>query len=336
MAAMGHGRIPATMRAAVIDACGPWSAIEVRRIPVPSPGAGEVLIEVAATTVNRVDAFVRSGIFHTALSFPFVVGRDAAGTVVDDGDGTGGIGVGEAVWCNSLGHAGRQGATAEYAAVPTDRLYRLPPGVDPIDAVAVLHPAATAALALGPHARLGPEDTCFIAGAAGHVGSAALAIATRAGSRTLVSAGVGELSELLRGGADVALDYRATDLANQIAAAAPEGVDVWLDASGAQPLSLAVGHLALRGRIVVIAGMDRRHDLRARDLYTRDGSILGFAISNATVAELAGAARLINSMLVEQSLPTPRIERLPLEHTADAHRRMEAGAARGVRLIITP
>ena len=87
-------------------------------------------------------------------SKPVVSGYPVRTGVV--GAGVGGFAVGDQVWENSLGHGGRQGSFAQYATVPVDRLYRLPDGVDPMQAVAVAHMAATAWLGLFRHARLDP------------------------------------------------------------------------------------------------------------------------------------------------------------------------------------
>ena len=89
---------------------------------------------------------------------------DVVGTVAAVGSGVAGFAVGDDVWCNSLGHGGRQGACAEYSVVPVDRLYHLPDGVDPVTAVAALHPAATAHLALFRHGHLRPGETHLVAG----------------------------------------------------------------------------------------------------------------------------------------------------------------------------
>lgn len=132
-----------------------------------------MLVRVAAVAVNPVDTFVRSGAYRTPIPFPFVVGRDLVGTVVAYGSEAAGFALGDRVWCNSLGHDGRQGAAAQYAIVASDRLYRLPQGIDPLTAVAVAHPAATAYLGLTVHAGLVPGETIYIAGGGGHVGSAA-------------------------------------------------------------------------------------------------------------------------------------------------------------------
>ena len=116
------------------------------------------------------------------------MGRDLVGTVAGPGPGTP-FRPGDRVWCNSLGHDGRQGSFAGYAVVPAARLYRLPAGADPAVAVAVAHPAATAYLAWFVHARLRAGETVYVGGAGGNVGFAAVQLARGAGARIVASAG---------------------------------------------------------------------------------------------------------------------------------------------------
>ncbi len=329
-------QLPDRMRAASIDRLGSADEIRCGELPTPTPGPAQVLVRVAAVAVNPVDTFVRSGAFRTAMSFPFVVGRDLVGTVAAVGAESAGFALGERVWCNSMGHDGRQGAAAEYVAVPAERLYRLPEGVDAEPAAAVLQPLATAYLALQVHARLRAGECVFIAGGAGHVGGAAIVLAVRSGACVIASAGSADLAYCRALGAAHAFDYRSDDLAQQLRAAAPGGIDVHVDTSGHHDLDLAVGALAPRGRIVLMSGMGARPTLPVGPLYTRDGSIVGFAISNARVGELADAAREVNRVLAERAYAPRAIEVLPLAAAADAHRRLEAGQARGTRLVLRP
>ncbi len=327
---------PKSMQAAYVERLGPVSEIRIGGLPVPAPRAGEVLVQVAAVAVNAVDTFVRSGSYATEVPFPFVVGRDLAGRVAALGGDVDGFRIGDRVWTNSLGHAGRQGATAGYAVVPVDRLYRIPDGVDEVPLVATVHAAATAFLALHTHARVRPGETALVAGAAGNVGRAAVQIAREAGARVIATASASDLDDVRRLGADVALDYRDPAHATLLREALPHGADMQLDTSGHHDLDLAVDLLAPRGRIVVMAGLRARPELPVGGLYTRDGSILGFAISSATVAELADAAELINRMLADGTLTPPRTEEAPLTAARGAHARLEAGALHGVKLVLRP
>ena len=318
-----------SMRAAYIEQLGPPEVIRLGELPVPEPGVGEVAVDVLATAVDPVDTLVRSGAFRTPLTFPFVVGRDLVGTVAEPADG---FAAGETVWCNSLGHGGRQGAAAERVVVAANRLYRLPDGVPPLEAVAVLHPAATAYLALFNHGELLPGETVLVAGAAGNVGSALVALAARAGARVLATASPRDHEHVRALGATEVVDYR--EPVERLAELAPGGVDLHVDTSGRHDLDAAVGLLAHRGRIVLLAGPGARPVLPVGPLYMKDGSVRGFAISRATVAELAEAASALNDVLARGLLRPRTLEVLPLDAAAEAHRRLEAGELRGRRVVL--
>ncbi|MFG2356344.1 NADPH:quinone reductase [Streptomyces sp. NPDC048521] len=322
------------MRAAFLQELGPPDVIRYGEIAAPRPGPTDVLVNVQATTVNPVDTFVRSGVFRTPMDFPFVVGRDLVGTVAEAGPGATGFRPGDRVWCNSLGHEGRQGAAAEQAVVAADRLYHLPDGADPYAAVAVFHPAATAYLALFVHGRLRVGETVLVAGAAGHVGSALVTLAARAGARVLATAGARDAEYCTESGAAEVFDYRDPDLVRGIRRAAPSGLDLYLDTAGVNDLETSVDLLARRGRVVLLAGARTRPVLPAGPLYMQDRSVVGFVISHATPGELAEAAACINDLLGQGALRPRRIEVLPLSAAGDVHARMEKGELHGVRAVL--
>ncbi|MER6517831.1 NADPH:quinone reductase [Streptomyces sp. NPDC060334] len=317
------------MRAAYIEELGPPDSIRHGELPPPVPGSGDVLVDVEVTAVNHVDTFVRSGAWRTPVPFPFVVGRDLVGTVVSAGPGAPGFAAGDRVWCNSLGHAGRQGAAAERVAVPADRLYHLPAGVDPVHAVALAHPAATAHLALFTHGRVRAGETVLVLGAAGNVGSAAVVMAAQAGARVVAVAAGRDAVYVRSLGARHFVDYREEDVPALIRAAAPDGVDLYVDTSGRNDLETAVELLASRGRVVVLAGLRTRPVLPAGALYLQDRSVLGFAISHARTHELADAAANINRLLADGLLRPHATEVLPLSEAGTAHRRLDEGKVRG-------
>ncbi|MEU6480358.1 NADPH:quinone reductase [Streptomyces sp. NPDC047017] len=324
------------MLAAYVEKLGPPDEIRFGELPDPVPGPTDVLVDVMAATVNPVDTFVRSGIFSTPLPFPYVLGRDAVGTVAAAGAGTPGFRAGDRVWCNSLGHEGRQGAAAQRVAVPVDRLYHLPDGVDPADAVTTAHPAATAHLALFAHGRLRPGETVVVTGAAGNVGSALVVMAVEAGARVIATASAHDAEYCASLGAAGTLDYRDPALTERIGELAPRGVDLHIDTHGGHDLAGAVELLAPRGRIVMLAGVRSRPVLPAGPFFMKDASIHGFVISHATTAELARAAVDINRLLAAKLLRPRRTETLPLSAAAQAHRRMENGELHGRRLVLRP
>lgn len=319
------------MRAAYVEQLGPPDVIRYGELAAPVPGPDEVLVDVRATTVNPVDTFVRSGVFRTPLEFPFVIGRDLVGTVASAG---GGFAVGDAVWCNSLGHGGRQGAAAEQAAVPVDRLYPLPPGVPPEVAVAVVHPAAAAYLALFTHGHLCSGETVLVGGAAGNVGAALVVLAVRAGARVIATASARDHDYCRDLGAGEVVDYREAELPRRLAELAPGGVDLHVDTSGHNDLASAVALLAHRGRIVLMAGTKDEPVLPVGPLYMKDASVRGFAISHATTGELASAATALNDLFSRDLLRPRTTETLPLSAAADVHRRMERGELHGMRVVL--
>ncbi|NES16841.1 MULTISPECIES: NADPH:quinone reductase [Micromonospora] len=324
------------MRAAYIERPGPAGDIRHGELPAPRPGPTDVLVDVLATTVNHVDTFVRSGAFPTPLPLPFVVGRDLVGRVAAAGPGAPGFAVGDLVWCNSLGYDGRQGSAAEQAVVPVDRLYRLPGGVDPGVAVTMVHPAATAYLALFVHGRLRPGQTVVVAGGAGNVGAALVTLAATAGARVVATASARDAGHCRRIGAAEVLDYRDPDLTDRLRSACPDGIDLHLDTSGRNELEPLVDLLALRGRIVLLAGARSRPVLPAGALYMHDRGIVGFVISHATTAELAEAAGAVNRLLAAGRLAPREVVPMPLSALAEAHQMIERGELRGRRVVITP
>ena len=321
--------------AAYITALGPADCIKVGSLPVATPGPTDVLVRTEAMAVDNVDTLVRSGAYRTPTPFPFIVGRDMVGTVVTAGPGASAFTEGDRVWCNSLGHGGRQGSFAEYVVVAADRLYHLAADVDPIRAVAVLHTAGTASLGLFRDARLGAGDTIIVGGGAGGVGSAVVQLAAMCGAHVIATAAADDADWCRASGAAQVFDYRDQGLLPKLADAAPHGADVYWDTSGHLDLPAIAPLLAVGARVMVTAAREPAVSLPARSYYIRDISVLGFAISNASTSDLAAAARIINSRLSDNTLQVRIAARMPLTAAAQAHRQLESGHTRG-RLIVLP
>jgi 2-desacetyl-2-hydroxyethyl bacteriochlorophyllide A dehydrogenase len=321
------------LRAAYIEQTGSPEVIKYGNLPDSTPGPTDVLVEVRFTTVNPIDALIRAGWYRVPMPFPFVVGRDLVGRVAAAGPGAAGFKVGDLVWCNSLGYDGRQGAAAELAVVPAERLYRLPDGVQPNDAVTLLHPAATAYLGTITHGGLRVGETVLVAGGAGNVGSAAITIAVTAGARLIATARDSDASYCRDLGAWQVLDYHDPALTERVRELCPEGIDVYLDCAGANDLSAAVAVLAERGRIVILSGT-QQPVLPVASLFQKTGSIRGFVISSATVSELAAAAGEVNGLMAGGRLRTRRTVDSPLAELAEVHRQLASGDLHGQRVVI--
>jgi len=327
--------LPDQMSAAFIEAIGGVENIRIGQLPVPGPAATEVLVRMEASEVNHVDLFVRSGAFPTPLPFPFVIGRDLVGTVAAVGEAVEEFNLGDRVWSNSLGHDGRQGTFSEYVAAPAERLYRLPEGVDPAEAAPVLHAAGTAYIGLVREARLRPGETIVVGSASGAVGTAIVQLAAAMGARVIAGASTGDEQWVADCGAETVIDKHAGDFHRQVDRAAPGGVDVWWDPSGSYDFDRSVPLLAQGARVIAMAGMQAAPRLPLGQLYTRDASVLGFAISNASAADLAEAAVAINRMLATGRLRGRVGATFHLAEATEAHRALEAGGVRG-RILILP
>ena len=322
-----------TMQAAYIEQAG--GPIRIGELPVPRPGPTDVRVRVAASGVNHVDRFVLSGAYRTHTPFPFVLGRDAVGTVVEAGPGVTAFRPGDRVWCNSLGHGGRQGALAEYAVVAAERLYPLPDAADAQQAAAVLHTAATAHLGLVRHARLQAGETLLLEGAGGGVGSAVLQMTHAMGVRVIATASKADAPWCRQCGADEVIDYRHADRYEQLRCAAPQGIDAWWDNSGRNDFAAVLPLMRLGARVILMSGLrDTDLVLPVGALYTRDITLHGFAISNASTSDLAAAARAINNLLATGRLQARIGATYALADTAQAYAAMAAGGAPG-RIVIT-
>ena len=114
------------MKAAYITQTGPPDVITYGDLPTPKPSRRQCLIKVGAVDVNPIDVYVRSGAIPAKLSFPFILGRDLAGTVVEAGASVKNFKAGDRVWATSQGSDGRPGTFAEFAAVDHRWLHPIP------------------------------------------------------------------------------------------------------------------------------------------------------------------------------------------------------------------
>ena len=312
------------MKAAFINQTGTPDVITYGDLPAPKPTRRQCLIKVAAVDVNPIDVYVRSGAIPAKLSFPFILGRDLAGTVVEAGAGVKGFKVGDRVWATSQGSDGRPGTFAEFAAVDHRWLHPIPEGISDEDIVALSLVGVTAQLGLVRNAVLKPGETLFVNGGTGGVGACVVQMAKVLGARVIATAGSDEKVAACRDlGADLAINYKTQDVAAAIKEFAPEGVNVWWETLREPDFDRAVGLITMRGRMIVMAGRDARPAFPVGPFYVKDCSMHGFAMFNASAREQRNAANAINRWVAEGKLRA-RIDRvLPLSQAAEAHRLQE-------------
>lgn len=216
------------MRAVRLSEHGGPEVLRVEEIERPEPGEGELLIAVEAAGVNPVDTYFREGSYPPA-ELPFTPGVDFAGRVAETGDGVEGFESGDRVFGTGIGNTEFQGAYAEYAVAPTDRVVPLPEGVSMVEAGAAGVVTCTAWRALIDHANLDPASHCLIHGGSGGVGHAAVQIADAVSARVITTAAGSYHAPLAELGAESVFEYDRDDLADVVRSASNGGVDVILD-----------------------------------------------------------------------------------------------------------
>ena len=322
------------MKAAYINQTGTPDVIIYGDLPDPKPSRNQCLVKVAAVDVNPIDTYVRAGLVPAKLSFPAILGRDLAGTVIECGAGVKRFKVGERVWCTGQGAEGRQGTFADLAAVDERWLNPIPEAVREEDIVALSLVGITAYLGIVIHSRLRAGETLFVNGGSGGVGSCVVQIAKILGARVITTAGTDEKVRLCREwGADEVINYKTQEVIPSVKNFAPDGVNVWWETLREPDFERTVPLLALRGRMIVMAGRDARPVFPVGPFYVKDCSLHGFAMFNASVREQRSAANTINRWVSEGKLKA-RIDRImPLSQAAESHRLQEESTVRKASLL---
>ncbi|WP_127125699.1 NAD(P)H-quinone oxidoreductase [Georgenia sp. SYP-B2076] len=310
--------------------------LELSDVPDPRPGPGEVLVKVAAAGVNRADILQRAGHYPPPPGTSDLMGLEVSGTVAGLGDGVTGWQVGDEVAALLAG-----GGYAELVTAPATQLLPVPSSVSLVDAAALPEAACTAWANLIHSGRLGAVETVLVHGGSGGVGSVAIQLAAAVGARVLTTAGGPERAARCRElGADVAIDYRAGDVARAVRDATDgRGVDVILDVLGAGALTDNVAMLATGGRLVVIGTQKgRKGELDLGRLMTKRASIHASTLRARPLAEKAAVVADVRArvwpMLDDGRLRPVVAERLPLADAARAHELLDSGTVFGKVLLL--
>ncbi|WP_254821499.1 alcohol dehydrogenase catalytic domain-containing protein [Haloglomus halophilum] len=240
------------MRAVRYHDHGGPEQLMVEDVDRPTPDDDEVLVKVRAASVNPVDTYFREGSYAPG-GLPWIPGSDAAGVVTAVGDDVTEYDPGDRVVATALGND-RPGTCAEYVAVPTDRLARLPDRVGFAAAAAGALVGVTAWQSLVARCDLDPGERVLVHGGSGGVGHVAVQVAAAAGARVTTTARPAYHDDLADLGADDVLDYGRDDLADAIRETGQP--DVILDHRLDDYLGLDCEVAAFRGRIAAIGNSD--------------------------------------------------------------------------------
>ena len=321
------------MRAVRLSQHGGPEVLSVEDVDRPEPGPNELLLEVAAAGVNPVDTYFRDG-SYPPVDLPFTPGVDVSGTVVDRGDAVEDFESGDRVFGTGIGNASFQGAYAEYATVPTDRVVHLPDGVDLTEAGAAGVVACTAWRALVDHASLEPAEYCLVHGGSGGVGHAAVQLGAAVSARVLTTASPEYHDALTDLGAEAAFAYDRDDLPGAVLEASDGGVDVILDHMLDEYLQFDADVAASSARVVGI-GENRPDPGFTDDGVARSKDVTYQFMSMFNTPDLRVPLRGVAHLMDTGTLSIAVDETYDLEDAGEAQRAVMEDSVFG-KLVIEP
>jgi putative PIG3 family NAD(P)H quinone oxidoreductase len=322
------------MYAITIEKPGGPEALVWTEVPDPEPGPGEVLIDVAASAVNRADLLQRQGFYPVPAGAPPYPGLECAGTVVTlgadvDPDGPA---VGDEVCALLAG-----GGYAEKVAVPAGQVLPVPRGVSLVDAAALPEVACTVWSNVVELAGLKSGETLLVHGGGSGIGTFAIQLGAALGATVVTTARAAKHAKLKELGASATIDYTTEDFAEVVQNQG--GADVVFDIIGGPYLDRNIAALAPNGRIAVIGlqgGAKAELDFRA--LIAKRGSISATTLRARPLSEKAAIVRGVRDHvwpLVEAGKIRPVIDRrLPMSEAAEAHRIVESSEHLGKVLLV--
>ncbi|MFF5014294.1 NAD(P)H-quinone oxidoreductase [Streptomyces sp. NPDC001165] len=326
------------MHAITIPEPGGPEALVWDEVPDPVPGAGEVLVEVVASAVNRADILQRQGFYNPPPGASLYPGLECSGRIAALGPGVSGWAVGDEVCALLSG-----GAYAEKVVVPAGQLLPVPRGVDLKRAAALPEVVCTVWSNVFMIAHLRPGETLLVHGGSSGIGTMAIQLAKAVGAKVAVTAGTKEkLEHCAELGADVLINYREQDFVAEIGQATDgAGADVILDNMGAKYLDRNVQALAVNGRLAII-GMQGgiKGELNIAALLNKRAAISATSLRARPLSEktaIVAAVREHVWPLLDAGQIRPVVDReLPMPEAAEAHRVVEASGHVGKVLLVAP
>ena len=320
------------MKAIQVQQFGGPEVLELREIPTPKPGPGQVLVRVHAAGVNPYDTYMRNGTYAVKPPLPYTPGSDAAGVIEAVGEGVTRFKPGARVYTART----VSGAYAEYALALESQVHALPEKISFTQGAGVWVPYGTAITALVHHAHARPGETVLIHGASGGVGTAATQFARAMGLQVFGSAGTQKGLELAKKeGAHQTFDHTKPGYAEEIMkATGGRGVDVILEMLANVNLATDLKLLAMNGRVIII-GNRGEITINPRELMARRGTARGFTLWAATETELVEIYATIGAGLENGALRPIVGKELPLKEAAKAHVDVLAPGAHG-KIVLVP
>lgn len=323
------------MRAVVCRAAGGPEVLEVDDLPDPEALAGEVVVAIAATAVNRADIMQRQGHYPPPPGASDTLGLECAGVVQSVGDGVTEWHVGDRVCALLSG-----GGYAERVAVPEGQLLPTPPELSDSEAAALPEVAATVWSNVFMVAALQPDEVLLVHGGSSGIGTMAIQLAKQLGARVICTVGSEVKAAFCRDlGADLVITYKDQDFVEEVRRYAPAGADVILDNMGAVYLGRNIDALAIEGRLIVIGmqgGAKGELDLGA--LMRKRAAVIATTLRGRPADEKAAIVASVRANvwpLVLDGLVRPIVHATySIDDVAAAHEMVESSAHIG-KVVIT-
>jgi NADPH2:quinone reductase len=309
------------MKAVRIHEYGGPEVLVYEDVPMPEPGAGQLLVKIAAATVNPNDVAVREDRYPTPKQPPKILGSDGAGVIERIGADVTAAKPGDRVAFSGLG-VGSEGSYAEYALIADAQVVHIPEGLSFVDAAAIGMTFPAAYYALVTRGALREGETVLVQGASGGVGSASVQLARALGARVLATAsGPGAAELVLSLGAEAVIDFRTEDVpARVLELTDGNGVDLVHELVLSVNLPADVKMVTKGGRIVG-TGQGPGPDATAPigEALSKDVSVLFMNLNNAKRAGVAAIATEIAAMVVAGKVKPVIGTELPLSAARKAH-----------------
>jgi putative PIG3 family NAD(P)H quinone oxidoreductase len=326
------------MHAITVREPGAPEVLEWTEVPDPVAGPGEVLIDVAASAVNRADLLQRQGMYPPPKGASEIIGMECSGRIAALGDGVTGWSVGDEVCALLAG-----GGYAEKVAVPATQLLPVPSGVDLVTAGGLPEVACTVWSNVVHHARLAAGETFLVQGGTSGIGTHAIQVAKALGARVAATAGNPERLQRCRDlGADIVIDYHDDVAAELRKATDGHGADVILDNMGAAGLAGNVEALATDGRLMVI-GMQggSKAELNLGALLAKRASVTAMGLRgrpvegpNSKAEVVAGVREEVWPLLADGRVRPVVHATFPIADAAKAHATLDAGGVVGKLVLV--
>jgi NADPH2:quinone reductase len=320
------------MKAILVHEFGGPEVLKLEELPTPRPAAGQVLVRIHAVGVNPYDTYMRSGLYPVKPALPYTPGSDAAGIVEAVGEGVTKVKKGDRVYTAKT----LTGAYAEYALTLESQVHPLPAKITYAQGAGIWVPYGTAYHALHQCTKARAGESLLIHGASGGVGIAAAQMASAMGMTVLGTAGTEKGLELaMREGAHHVFNHTKPDYREQILKTTGGlGVNLILEMLANVNLGHDLKLLATHGRVIVI-GSRGDVTISPRDIMSRQGSILAFAVWGLTEAEEKEIHAGILAGL-ENGTQRPVIgKEIPLSEAPRAHKEILQPGAYG-KIVLVP